>query len=214
MVRYCQKCGCELSTEYKFCSSCKKENKREYAKNRYRQPGFVQKRYGETQCIFCGKTIIKNRPNHDTCFDCYKKHKHKTVDNYNRVKRSKDGKYTLAREKIIKLGFKIPYLVVHHKDENPSNNNLNNLIILSRKHHACLHKILEKNWSLLLKNNNNSNLKNCWNTLRDQLTTEYLEINNANVIKITDIGQSAAEPLEKENIYIFEIQEEGSETMY
>ena len=46
---------------------------------------------------------------------------------------------------------------------------------------------------------------NCWNTLRDQLTTTYLEINNANVIKITDIGQSAAEPL---------LNEEGSETMY
>ena len=213
MVKFCQKCGCELSTEYKFCSSCKKENKREYARNRYKQPGFVKKRYGETQCIYCGKTIIKNRPNQDTCFDCYKQHHYKTIDNYNSVKRSKDGKYTIAREKIIKLGFKIPYLCVHHKDCNPNNNNLNNLIILNRSHHARLHKILEKNWSLLSKDSS-SNLKNCWNTLIDQLTTAYLEINSANVIKITDIGQSAAEPLKKDNIYIFEINEEGSETMH
>ena len=36
---------------------------------------------------------------------------------------------------------------------------------------------------------------------------------SANVIKITDIGQSAAEPLTENNIYLFSV-EEGSETMY
>lgn len=56
-------------------------------------------------------------------------------------------------------------------------------------------------------------MENCWNILRDQLTTAYLEINSANVIKITDIGRSAAEPLNSNNIYIF-VEEEGSETMY
>ena len=60
--------------------------------------------------------------------------------------------------------------------------------------------------------NNSSNLENCWNILRDQLTTAYLETKSANVIKITDIGQSAAEPLNEENIYIFDLHEEGSET--
>jgi hypothetical protein len=34
------------------------------------------------------------------------------------------------------------------------------------------------------------------------------------VIKITDIGQSAAEPLNEDCIYIFSLNEEGSETMY
>jgi hypothetical protein len=72
---------------------------------------------------------------------------------------------------------------------------------------------LERNWSLLLKDNSN-NLENCWNTLRDQLTTAYLEMKGANVIKITDIGQSAVEPLNEENIYMFNLQEEGSETMH
>lgn len=60
----------------------------------------------------------------------------------------------------------------------------------------------------------NSNLENCWNILSGQLTTAYLETRSANVIKIIDIGQSAAEPLNNENIYIFSLQEEGSETMY
>ena len=41
-----------------------------------------------------------------------------------------------------------------------------------------------------------------------------METYSVNVIKITDIGQSAAEPLNTNNIYIFNVQEEGSETMY
>lgn len=86
-------------------------------------------------------------------------------------------------------------------------------MILNRRHHAKLHRILEKNWSLLSKDNN-SNLENCWNILRDQLTTAYLETRSANVVKIVDIGQSAAEPLNTDNIYVFDVHEEGSETMY
>ena len=69
-----------------------------------------------------------------------------------------------------------------------------------------------KNWSLLLKNNS-SNLENCWNNLRDLLTTTWLETMNVNVIKTTNIGQSAAEPLNEDIIYKFS-NEEGSETMY
>ena len=76
-----------------------------------------------------------------------------------------------------------------------------------------MYRILEKNWSLLSKDNN-SNLENCWNILRDQLTTAYLETRSANVVKIVDIGQSAAEPLNTDNIYVFDVHEEGSETMY
>jgi hypothetical protein len=56
-------------------------------------------------------------------------------------------------------------------------------------------------------------LENCWNSLRGQLTTTWLEITSVNVIKIIDIGQSAAEPLNEDCIYIFS-NEEGSETMY
>lgn len=86
------------------------------------------------------------------------------------------------------------------------------MLILNRKNHASLHRFLEKNWSLLSKDNN-SNLENCWNNLRGQLTTAWLETMSANVIKIVDIGQSAAEPLQENFIYMFNV-EEGSETMY
>lgn len=218
MIRYCQVCGCELTTERKYCESCRKARKREYAKQHYRsliESGGVKKRYGMTTCIYCGKEIVKNRPNQDTCFDCFKKHMHKTVENYNKVKRvSRDGKVLMVgRSVLLDLGFKLGNLVVHHIDENPDNNALSNLMVLSSKNHASLHRILEKNWSLLSKDSN-SNLEDCWDTLRGQLTTAYLETKGANVIKITDIGRSAAELLNEENIYIFDPHEEGSETMH
>ena len=59
-------------------------------------------------------------------------------------------------------------------------------------------------WSLWLKNHS-SNPENCWDTLRDHLTKTWLEIAGVNVLKINDIGQSAAEPHKNG---------EGSETMY
>ena len=210
IVKHCQICGCELTTEYKWCNFCKKARKREYAKNRYKdliESGQHKTRYSITNCIYCGKEIIKNRPTQDTCFDCYKKHHYKTVINYNSVKRTKDGTATIGRQTILNLGFKLSTnLVVHHIDENPDNNILSNLIILNRKYHTQLHSILAKNWSLLSKDGN-SNLENCWNILRGQLTTAYLETRGANVIKIIDIGQSAAETLNEDYIYVFFSQE-------
>jgi len=216
MVKHCQSCGCELTTEYKWCEACRKERKREYVKTRYKNiitSGNNLKRYGTTTCIYCGKEIIKNKPNQNTCFKCYKQHHYKTVENYNSIKRTKDGKATIGRQTILQLGFKLTYnMIVHHIDENPNNNVISNLMILNRKNHGQLHKILGNNWSLLSKGSS-SNLENCWNILRGQLTTAYLETKNANVIKITDIEQSAAESLNEEYIYIFS-QEEGSETMH
>ena len=213
----CINCGCDVPSRHKYCSDCKKVLKRLYAKNHYQQMkdnGIQKKRYGIGICVFCGKEFIKNKPDQIWHGKCKLQHHHKTVDNYNRdVKRTKDGLRTLGRDVIYQLGFDLNNMVVHHIDENPNNNSLSNLMILNKSHHAKLHRILEKNWSLLLKDGN-SNLENCWNILRGQLTTAYLETRSANVIKIIDIGQSAAEPLNNENIYIFSLQEEGSETMY
>jgi hypothetical protein len=216
MIKTCKICGCNLTTERKYCKECRKQLKREYVRNRYKkmlENGEKRKRYGVSICIYCGEEFIKNRPEQTAHGKCSNLHRHKTVENYNTVKRTKDGKATLGRQLLLDLNLNLNNMVVHHIDENPNNNVLSNLMILNKSHHAKLHRILEKNWSLLSKDNN-SNLENCWNILRDQLTTTYLETNSVNVIKITDIGQSAAEPLNTNNIYIFNVQEEGSETMY
>lgn len=84
--------------------------------------------------------------------------------------------------------------VVHHLDENPKNNALTNLIVLSRKEHSSLHHYLNRQRALL-ERSNNGNAENCWKILRVPMTTAWLETTNAKVIKLWEIGQSAAEPL-------------------
>ena len=46
----------------------------------------------------------------------------------------------------------------------------------------------------LLKNSD-VNIENCWNNLIVPTTTAWLETTNAKVIKLSEIGQSAAETL-------------------
>ena len=203
--KLCIDCNTNVSIERKRCKECVKIYNRERVKKYYTKN---KKRYGIIICDVCGETLIKGRPEQTTHGKC--KIQHKTVDDYNTVLRSKQGN-TIARQIIIDLGFQLNRnLVVHHIDENPNNNILSNFWIINRKNHAKLHRFLEKQWSLLRKLNS-SNLENCWNILRGQLTTTWLEITGVKVIKITDIGQSAAEPLSEDCIYVFS-NEEGSET--
>ena len=205
MGKVCENCGKPLINERHLCKECQKIKKREYAKKHYseqQKQGAIRTRYGITNCSICGKEIIKNRPDQFMCYDCYKQYRHKTVDDYNKVPRSKKSN-TIARQMLLDLGFKLnKNICVHHLDEDPNNNVLTNFLIINKKNHAKLHRYLERNWSLLLKNNS-SNSENCWETLRDQLTTTWLETMSVNVIKIIDIGQSAAEPLNENLIYIF-----------
>ena len=97
--------------------------------------------------------------------------------------------------------------VVHHLDCNPKNNDLINLIILSRSKHGQLHAYLTKQRALLERSNKGIT-ENCWNNLIVPMTTTWLETANVKVQKLWEIGQSAAELLNEKS------QEEGSETMH
>jgi len=205
-MKTCINCGKNEISERKRCKECALVYNRIRAKKYYKKD---KKRYGTGICTICGETLKINRKGQTMHRKCQY---YKTVENYNLVKRSNKGK-TVARQIVTDLGFKLaPVICVHHIDENTENNTLNNFWLISRKNHAKLHAFLRKQRSLLGKLNS-SNLENCWKTLRNQLTTTWLEITGVNVIKIIDIGQSAAEPLNKEYIYTFDL-EEGSETMY
>lgn len=67
--------------------------------------------------------------------------------------------------------------------------------------------------------NHNSNSENCWESLIAHHTTTYLETKNVIVRKIDEIGQSASEPLNLNEVIVFNNSnlfkhEEGSETMH
>lgn len=198
-MRTCIDCGNAEVVERRRCKQCVILYNRQRVKKYHRKD---KPRYGLINCSLCGKEMIKNRPNQHAHGDCRKKVIVEKSVNYNKVKRA-NPRETVGRNTITSLGLNVKYLIVHHIDENPDNNVLSNLMIMSRSNHAKLHRYLDNHWSLF-KKLNSSNSENCWNTLRGQLTTTWLETTNVKVIKIIDIGQSAAEPLNKDYIYIFE----------
>lgn len=206
-MKLCVDCNENVSVERRRCLECVKVYNRNRVKKYHKKD---KPRYGIVNCDICNQSMIKNRidqTNHGKC-----RAVKRTIGEYNKVKRIKTGN-TIARQMVLDLGLPLTRnLIIHHVDENVTNNQLSNFWIISLKNHAKLHRFFEKHWSLLNKFNS-SNLENCWNNLRDQLTTTWLEMTGVNVIKITDIGQSAAEPLNENYVYIFS-NEEGSETMY
>ena len=96
--------------------------------------------------------------------------------------------------------------VVHHMNEDSQNNDFTNLIILDRRVHGRLHHYLRLQ-RVIIEKSINENVENCWDNLRVPMTTAWLETANAKVVKLWEIGQSAAEPLHK-------LVGEGSETMH
>lgn len=198
-MRMCIDCNKEEVFERKRCKECVKKYNKERVKKYYNKE--TKKRYGVTTCVICGESMIKNRPEQITHGKC--KVRYKVVENYNKVSRSKKGN-TAAKQFLLDSGFIISKnSVVHHLDENPENNSYSNLCVISRKNHNALHGFLREQWFLYMKVYKD-NSENCWDILRDQLTTTWFERTDVNVIKITDIGQSAAELL-SDNIYLFEL---------
>lgn len=94
--------------------------------------------------------------------------------------------------------------VIHHRNDNPKDNSLCNLIVISRIMHGRLHRFLDLQ-RVILEKSGIENFENCWKTLIVPITTTWLETASVKVIKIWEIGQSAAEPL---------LNVEGSETMH
>lgn len=82
--------------------------------------------------------------------------------------------------------------VVHHLNGNPKNNELTNLVVMSRQAHVKLHSFLNRQRALL-ERSNKGNAENCWNNLIVPMTTTWLETANVKVQKLWEIGQSAAE---------------------
>jgi len=95
--------------------------------------------------------------------------------------------------------------VIHHVDDDHHNNSVDNLMLMNRSTHGKLHQYLDLQRVIVAKSMT-ENWENCWNNLIVPLTTAWCESTGANVKKLSEIGQSAAEPLNEEK-YV-----EGSET--
>ena len=193
-IKRCVDCGKEEIYERRRCRECALIYNRERAKKIYqknKEEGKQKKRYGIGVCEYCGKEMVLNKPTQFIHKDCYNAFMKKV--SYEEYLLEQRGRY--EARKVFQMYSKIPdEWVVHHIDENPLNNNKSNLLGLSRKDHNALHSHLRRIRSAWEKSQVSKN-ENCWNTLIGQETTTWLEITGVNVLKILEIGQSAAEPL-------------------
>lgn len=193
---------CEKGRRY--CKEHYLERKRAQAKERYKNNG----RYTyKLNCTVCGKSIDAFRRDQRFCKECYNIVRKLGSCGKNNYENAHGDGYCWLHRRIAEAVLRRKLStneIVHHLNGNPKDNDVTNLIVLSRAKHAALHNYLRMQGALLLKDNN-ENFENCWNNLIVPMTTTWLETANVKVIKLWEIGQSAAEPL---------LNGEGSETMH
>lgn len=197
----CKKCGLVREVGRKLCRACNLE--------RLKKVVLSKPRYTfEKECIACKSTYQAWHKKQKLCKECFlaTRKKPKVTNQY--VFTNKVGKTQHRKLAEMIIGRKLhTNEVIHHLDENPKNNQLTNLVVITRSMHGKLHLYLDQQ-RVILEKSNIENFENCWNNLRVPMTTAWLEMTSAKVIKLWEIGQSAAEPLKEKS------NEEGSETKH
>lgn len=196
----CKNCGKDRDKGRRLCVACNKQRLLAIARSK---PRFMWDLF----CLACGDIFTSWRKDSKLCKSCLKlkleiASRTKSTNKY--VMTNIPG-HTQHRDIAQAVIGRVLHKdeVVHHVDDNPTNNSLSNLMVLSRPVHASLHQYLDLQ-RVILEKSKNENAENCWKTLIVPLTTAWLETTSAKVIKIAEIGQSAAEPRPGE----------GSETMH
>lgn len=182
--KVCIDCGSKDVIERRRCKECVKKYNSDKSKKYYKEKGKKRRKQKlpKAICPICNKEMIMWRRDQMSHLSC----RPKVVNDYNKVPRSKKGTM-LVKELLLEHGITIPKgYVIHHLDENPWNNNPTNLWILSRGLHNSLHRKLQYQRSLWLKDHNNKD-ENCWGIIRNHITTTCLETNGVNIIKVSDI---------------------------
>lgn len=200
--------GCHADCEKgrRYCRAHYLERKRRQAREKYAAGHRRVGKYDVT-CEYCGAAIKAHRKEQKFCSECYKKVHRIGAIGVNNYENAGGGGYCWKHRRIAEEVLKRRLAtneVVHHMNGDPTDNSLENLVVISRGKHASLHNYLRMQGALLLKSNK-ENFENCWKSLIVPMTTTWLETANVKVIKLWEIGQSAAEPLNNG---------EGSETMH
>ena len=198
-------CNNEAMATSRYCRDCRLSRKREQAKERYKKNG---RRTYTRICEACGCTYLAGSNKQRFCKNCYKESR-KTGYIYNDYERAGGGGYCFRHRKIAEgvLNRKLnTNEVVHHLNCIETDNDLRNLVVMSRSKHSALHEFLRQQRVILAKACK-ENFENCWKNSIIPMTTTWLETANVKVEKLWELSQSAAEP---PNVNLGE----GSETMY
>lgn len=185
--KICKECGStECIKHRRYCLSCYKKYQQLKAKRYY--PIMKAKRQASTSiCKICGNSFCNHgRKDRTVCKDCYMQSKQTGYIPHNYKMIGAKPEHRVIAETI--LGRTLTYQeVVHHIDENPRNNNLDNLIILSRSDHAKLHIFLRIQ-RVAYEKSIGKHSANCWNSLRVSQTTTWLETTSVKVIKLWELA--------------------------
>jgi len=182
--KVCKNCGSSVLVKgRRLCKEC--NNKRSMAC--YYKSGKKRREMRlKTECKLCTNQYTKWIETQVICPEC--------------VRQSKDTGFTNNQYKMIgcqlehrmiaeqTIGRKLSSNeVVHHIDENIHNNELSNLWVMSRHHHGRLHQFLRLQ-RVAYEKSLGKNSVNCWNSLRVNQTTAWLEMTNAKVIKLIELA--------------------------
>ena len=196
----CKECGKERNVGRRLCNACNYKRISSYGRYTW-----------SNTCVACDASFEAWRKIQKLCISCHKdKERLKAVNpasnTYSFTNKIGRTKHRDIVEGL--LGRKLhANEVIHHLNDDTKNNSLTNLIVLSRGKHASLHAFLDLQ-RVILEKSGIDNIENCWNTLIVPTTTTWLETANVKVLKMWEIGQSAAEPLKEKS------NEEGSETKH
>lgn len=173
-----ENCKNECLKGRRYCREHYLERKRKQAKEHYIKYG----RYNyNCICIMCGKHFIGARKEAQfcskECLDAYHKiDSHDVIGKYLFKKKTSINAHRAITEELLQR--KLTYNeVVHHIDGNPKNNNLDNLLVLSRSNHIKLHRALIKKKALVLHEIKNL-LEDTWIEIKKKFTKEWLKENN------------------------------------
>lgn len=197
-AKFCIDCGNEGTVERKRCSDCavKYNRERVYAYNKkLRELGIKTNRYGIINCCICNEKMIKNRPNQVAHGKC----RNRNITSYNIYPRDSKG-MMMGRKVVFDLGILIPKkTVVHHVDENPLNNSLDNLMIMSSSNHSKLHGFIRGQW-VINKGIYGDKLESVWRKILIKLNFIWIEKTNNKLILINDCKTIN---IENDKIYTF-----------
>ena len=190
--KICKNCGSpDLVKNRKICVACNRLRSLKYYPNR------VDKRKQNIhKCNICDSDYIKWRETQVICPSCYKLSKNTGYKNNQYKKVGCRDEHRVIAENLLER--KLNYNeVVHHVDENPTNNNLENLWIMSRHNHAKLHEFLRIQRVAYEKSLGKDSV-NCWNIFRVNQTTAWLETTNAKVKKLIELDNQKPSTLKGE----------------
>lgn len=209
----CKKCGKPREIGRKLCRKCNLERLKIVAKKRHIEG---RRTMYTKHCEACGNTYQAWSQIQKFCSSCYAERKRLAKESIstnkyvyikaaNRQVNENKWEHRRLAESVLKRKLTC-HEIVHHINDNPKDNRLENLMMMDRRLHGKLHNYL-KDQRVILEKSGNENLGNCWDNLIVSMTTAWLKTTGAKVLKLSEIGQSAAEPLMELNSY-----EEGSET--